>query len=152
MVVFAASRKPVRLRGELLVLRWTRLLERNRLEVTRRDGLRVVPADLQCPDAHYGCIMQLVGRAEVEEMVVGREAQSVAEELSAYWGCKTAFTGLLICGRSVYNMSLLIGETHVLQVLRRLLGMIQRPPDRGTAMSIVQRMLRIRCMSATNVQ
>lgn len=75
MVVFATGRESVRLRGELLVLRWTRLLERCGLEVARRDRLRVVPADLQCPNAHYRRFLQQASGAEVEKMVVGREAQ-----------------------------------------------------------------------------
>ena len=52
MVVLAASREAVCLRGELLVLCGARLLERDRLEVAGRDRLRVVPADFERADAH----------------------------------------------------------------------------------------------------
>ena len=54
VVVLAAGREAVGLGGELLVLRWARLLERGGLEVAGGDRLRVVPADFERADAHRG--------------------------------------------------------------------------------------------------
>ena len=52
VVVLAAGREAVGLRGELLVLCRARLLERDGLEVAGGDGLGVVPADFEGADAH----------------------------------------------------------------------------------------------------
>lgn len=56
MVVLATGRKPVRVRGVVLVLLgwWARLFERSGLEIAGRDGFAVVPANLEGAEAHVG--------------------------------------------------------------------------------------------------
>lgn len=56
MVVLPTGCESVTLCYEVLVVHWTRLLERHWLEVACRNGLAVVPADLNCPYTHCGRI------------------------------------------------------------------------------------------------
>lgn len=53
MIVLTTSGEPVRLAREALVLGRTRLLERDGLKVAGRDGLAVVPTNLQRSYTHF---------------------------------------------------------------------------------------------------
>lgn len=65
LVILAARREPVRLRGEVFVLGRARALEGNVLEVARRYRLAVVPADLERSDAHCRRVSSEGGRGMV---------------------------------------------------------------------------------------
>lgn len=53
MVVLASCSQPIGLRSKILLLRWTRFFEWNRLKVTSGYGLGIMPSNLEGAVTHF---------------------------------------------------------------------------------------------------